>query len=60
MNAIWCYCNVLHVWMWATHVNTDLKCWLSMLALVRLSDRSNGSVVAVFQIGPFFNQSKFD
>ena len=57
MNASWCYCYVLHEWMWANAfvwygmvemssfcVNTDWKCWLSMLALVRLSDLMNPSL----------------
>ena len=55
MNAIWCYCNVLNGLMWAMPlsgmveissfwINTDLKCWLSMLALVRLSDLMNPSL----------------
>ena len=38
-------------------VYTDLKCWLSMLALVKLYDLMNRLclVVAVFLIGPFFD-----
>ena len=54
-DASWCYCYVLHEWMWANAfvwygrnvlvlVNTDWKCWLSMLALVRLSDLMNPSL----------------
>ena len=49
------YYYVLHGWVWANAfvwnggrvlflVNTDLKCWLSMLALVRLSDLMNPSL----------------
>ena len=55
VNAMWCYYHVMHEWVWVNAfvwnggclsfwVNTDWKCWLSMLALIRLSDLMNPSL----------------